>query len=420
MQPNRLEVVSQGTRWRDRDRVVPGLIVLSLLGIVAFELHSRYGHGDIDLYRRYALAFWSGFHPLTSLPVEYPPLSIVAFTLTVLPPLNDYVTVFATWLLVIFMAAYAAFKRLESPRAAEVFAVYCVLGGFNTLLGRFDLLPALLTLGAYWAGRSRRFDLAYLLLAAGTLIKLYPLLLLPALMLEQRRALGSQRLWEAPPQPFLKGLAVFGGLVAAGFALAWAVNPDGWLSPFTYNTQRPIQVESLPATLLWVGTWAGVPAWPDLSFHSFNLVGPLEGSLSALSTLGLVFGCAWVYWRQLTGHLSYGRALLAVVLVIICTSRIFSPQYLIWALPLVAALEGDHDPVWLVICALTTVIFPFAYRVYQIYGFVPPETYPVLFLALIGARNLLLVFVTARALAPGLRLRRGEAVPVEEAARRVA
>lgn len=397
----------------------PGLLVLFLLGDIAWELHSRYGHGDIDLYHRYALAFWSGSHPLTSLPVEYPPLSIAAFTLTVLPPLGDYVTVFGTWMLVIFMAAYTAFKRLEAPRAAEVFAIYCVLGGISTLLGRFDLLPALLTVGAYWAGRNRRFELAYVLLAAGTLVKLYPLLLLPVLVLEQRRTLGSERLWEVPPQPLLRGLAIFGGLVAAGFAVAWAINPDGWLSPLTYNTDRPIQVESLPATLLWAGTWAGVPAWPDLSFHSFNLVGPLAGSLSALSTLGLLFGCAWVYWRQLTGHLSYGRALLALVLVAICTSRIFSPQYLIWVLPLLAALDGDYDPLWLVVCALTTLIFPFAYRAYHIYGFGTPESYPAVFMALIGLRNGLLLAATVRALAPRRRVRR-ETVELDEATRQVA
>ena len=419
VQPNRLEVISDGSRWRERDRVVPALIVLSLLGVIAFELHSRFGHGDIDLYHRYAQAFWFGSPRLTALPVEYPPLSIVAFTFSVLPPLNDYVTVYATWMLVLFMAGYAAFRRLESTRAAEVFAVYCFLGGFSTLLGRFDLVPALITLGAYWAGRNRRFQLAYVLLAAGTLIKLYPLLLLPVLVLEQRRALGADRLWEVPPRAVLKGVGVFSALVAAGFAVARALDQDGWLTPFTYNTVRPIQVEALPATLLWVGSWAGVPAWPDHSFHSWNLVGPLDGSLSALSTLALLFGSAWVYLRQLTGHLSYGRALLALVLVAICTSRVLSPQYLIWALPLVAAVEGDYDVRWLAICALTTLIYPFAYRSFQLYGLSTPDSYPVLFLGLIGVRNALLLTMTVRTLAPRTPARR-DLLQVAEAPRRVA
>lgn len=419
MEKNRLEVISDGPRWRKRDRVVPVLIGLGLLGIVVIELHNRYGHGDIDLYRLYAQAFLFGSPHMARLPVEYPPLSILPFLLTLVPPLGDYISVFAAWMAALFLGLYAAFKRQESSRAAEVFAVYCLVGGYSTLLGRFDLVPAALTIGAYWATRSRRFGIAYVLLAFGTLIKLYPLLLLPILMLEHRRTLGADRLLELPPRPVLRGVAVFAGLVAIPFGLAFLLEPDSWLTPFTYNTLRPIQVESLPATALWLASLVGVPAWPDHSFHSFNLVGPLDGSLSTFSTLALLLSCAWVYWRQLTGHLSYGRAMLALVLVAICTSRIFSPQYLIWALPLVAAVEGDYDLVWIAICVLTTLIFPFAYRSYHFNGLTTPDSYPVVFMALIGIRNALVVFAAARLLAPRRRVQR-QPLRVDEPARRVA
>ena len=73
--------------------------------------------------------------PLRSLPLEYPPLSIVAFSLTLLPPLPDYITVFALWMLALLAAFYLAFKRFESVRAAEVVIVYSVVGGLSTLLG---------------------------------------------------------------------------------------------------------------------------------------------------------------------------------------------------------------------------------------------------------------------------------------------
>src|ERR1700746_3432833 len=55
-------------------------------------------NGDVDEYYAYAQAFWTG-HPLFhSLPVEYPPLAIVPFTLTILPNLpNAYHIVFAVW-----------------------------------------------------------------------------------------------------------------------------------------------------------------------------------------------------------------------------------------------------------------------------------------------------------------------------------
>jgi hypothetical protein len=395
------------------------LALLTLLGVIAFELHSRYGHGDIDLYHRYAQAFWLGSPPLRSLPLEYPPLSIVAFSLTLLPPLPDYITVFALWMMALLAAAYLAFRRFESPRAADVFVVYCVVGGLSTLLGRFDLVPAVLTVAAYWAARRRRFDLAYLLIASGTLMKLYPLFLLPVVLIEQWRELGSGKLWSMPPRPLLRSVGIFAGVTVAGFAVARALNPDGWLSAFTYNTLRPIQVESVPATLLWVGSWIGLPAWPDHSFHSFNMVGPLESPLGVLSTLGLVGGCLWVYWRQFTGHMTLAKALLCCVLVIVCTSRVFSPQYLIWVVPLVALVEGEYNLLWIAVCVLTTLIYPFAYREFQLYGMITPDSYPLVFLGLIGARNALLLAATVRALLPRLGMQR-RFLEVDEAAQQVA
>jgi hypothetical protein len=423
VQPNRLEVVSQGTQWRRRDRLVPALVFLALIAVIPLELHSKFGHGDIDLYHRYAQAFWLGTWnspPLRSLPLEYPPLSIIPFSLSLLPPLSDYITVYALWMLGIVAAGYFAIRRYESERAAEVYAVYCLVGGLSTLLGRFDLVPALILVAAYWTARARRFDLAYTLVAAGTLIKLYPLLLLPVIVLEHWRALGSPRLLAIPPRPVLRGVGLFAGLVVVGFAVARILNPDGWLSPFTYNTVRPIQVESVPATILWVGSWMGLPAWPDHSFHSFNLVGPLTGSLNVLSTLALLGGCSWIYWRQLTGHISFVRALLACTLVIICSSRVFSPQYLLWVIPFVAAIERKYDLVWLAVCVLTTLIYPFAYRGFQLYGLTTPESYPVLFLALIGARNALLVVATARYLLPHLGAQRRPIEVEDRAAQQVA
>jgi hypothetical protein len=399
------------------------LVFLALIAVIPLELHSKFGHGDIDLYHRYAQAFWLGTWnspPLRSLPLEYPPLSVIPFSLSLLPPLSDYITVYALWMLGIFAAGYFAIRRYESERAAEVYAVYCLLGGLSTLLGRFDLVPALILVAAYWTARARHFDLAYMLVAAGTLIKLYPLLLLPVIVLEHWRALGSPRLLAIPPRPVLRGIGLFAGLVVVGFAVARILNPDGWLSPFTYNTVRPIQVESVPATILWVGSWMGLPAWPDHSFHSFNLVGPLTGSLNVLSTLALLGGCLWIYWRQLTGHMSFVRALLACTLVIICSSRVFSPQYLLWVIPLVAAIERKYDLVWLAVCVLTTLIYPFAYRGFQLYGLTTPDSYPVLFLALIGARNALLVVATARYLLPHLGAQRRPIEVEDRAAQQVA
>src|SRR5215472_192334 len=382
--------------WRARERAVLGVLVAALVGSLVFYAHSAYGHGDVTLYHRYAQAFWLGSPPLRSLPAEYPPLSLAPFTLTLLPPLPDWVSVFALWMLALFLAGYAAIRRRESARAAEVAGVYLVLAGFGTLLGRFDLVPAAATVVAYWAATERRFGLAYALLAAGTLLKLYPAALLPVVALEQYRALEVSPLRGRPPSAVLRGVGLFVGAVAAGLAVSAALDPTGWLAPFVYNARRPLQVESVPATLLWLSGFVGLPVAPDHSFHSYNLVGPLAGPLSAGADLALVGGCLGTYGQQLTGRLGFGQALATCLIVLVCYSRVLSPQYQIWVLPLVSIVAGEYDPAWLAVCALTTAIFPFAYLAAGLVGPGAPASYPLAFCALIALRNVLLLTAAYR------------------------
>ena len=385
-----------GPAWLTRNRVVlalaAGVLVLALLRY----LPDAYGHGDIDLYHRYALAFWSGSPPFHSLPAEYPMLALAPFTLTLLPPERDYVTVFGLWMLLLLAAGYVAIRRRESARTAEVCVAYLVLGGYATVLGRYDLVPAAAVVVAYWAARRRRFDLAYGLLAIGTLLKLYPLLLVPVVAIEQYRALGAHPLRVPPPRAVVRGLAIVAVTVAAGFALAAILDPSRWLGALDFNAHRPLQVESVPASLLWLTGLAGLPIAADRSYNSYNLLGQASGVIGFAADLALVGCCLLVYWRQLQRRIEFGRALTLCVLVVICANRVLSPQYLIWVLPLIAIVERDYDLVWLAVCALTTLIFPFAYDSTGLRGQPMPAEYPLYFPALIAVRNVLLVVATVR------------------------
>jgi hypothetical protein len=386
-----------------RTVLVLAVVVGALLASLVLYVRGPYGHGDVALYHQYALGFWAGSPP--SLPAEYPVLALLPFSLTLVPPVQDYVTLFALWMLALLLAGLVAIGRRESPRAAEVCAVYLALGGWGTLLGRYDLVPAAVTLVAWWAARERRFAVAYALLAVGALLKLYPALLVPALAIEHTRALGrdplrviirAMTLRALPPRPVLAGAALFCGIVVAGFLAALALDPAGWLGPFIYNGRRPLQVESLPATLLWASGLAGFHVAPDKSFRSDNVVGTLSGAIGLGALAALAAGLLWAWWSQAAGRLPFARAFAVCLLVVICTGRVLSPQYLIWVLPLVAILEGGYDPLWLLICLLTTLVFPFAYLQVHPVGSGPPASFPPLLLGLIALRNAALAVATVR------------------------
>ncbi len=381
-----------------RTWIVLALAVAALLASLVLYMHGPNVHGDQSLYDHYAWDFWAGQSRFRSLPAEYPLLALLPFSLTILPPLPDFVSVFAVWMLVLLVAGLLVLARRESSRVAEVCAVYVTLGAWATVLGRYDLVPAAVTVGALWAGQARRFGPAYALLAAGTLLKLYPAVLLPVVAIEHWRARGGRPLGSLPPRAVLAGAGLFCALAGAGFAVAFLLDPTGWLGPFTYNARRPLQIESLPASLLWASGLLGFDVTPNKSFRSDNLVGPLGGAIGLAAQIALVAGLLWVYGRQARGRLGLTRAAVACLLVVICTGRVLSPQYLIWVLPLLAISERALDPLWLLICLLTTLVFPFAYLQVHPVGSGPPASYPAFLLGLIALRNAALVVATVRVL----------------------
>ncbi|HEX8731707.1 MAG TPA: hypothetical protein VF725_06560 [Ktedonobacterales bacterium] len=364
---------------------------------------SRQPTGDVLEYHTYALNFWTVHPYFTSLPVEYPPLAILPFSLTLAPPLPDYQSVFVWWATAAIILGYLGFLRYADRKRALAYFVYLVLGAIGTVISRFDIFPALVTVAALWAAQRRHFAGSSLLLALGTLLKLYPAFLLPILLIEHWRALTADAVdargvtgWLRAPAAWrvAEGLALFAGVVGLGFAAAAALDPGGALTVFTYASARPLQVESTPATLLWLGSLVGFPAHPEFSFASLNYVGPLDVILKPLSSVALAAGCLWAYWRFARGRLRLAQAFLAVLCVVVVANKIFSPQYLVWLAPFVAEVYG-FDALWLVICALTTLIFPYLYSIRDPILTVP---YDWAFMPTVALRNVLLLSFTLRAI----------------------
>jgi hypothetical protein len=353
---------------------------------------------DLAEYHAYALGFLSHH----TLPREYPPLSLATFLLTLAPPLGAFPLVFGAWMLALVGVAYALLAREFGPGRGLAFLTYLVAGAAATVLSRFDIVPSLLVLLAFIALHRRRWWACYALLAAGTLFKLFPLFVVPLVAIDQFKSIGPGGR-EAVARVAV-GLGIFLGVVLAGFGLAVVVDPAGAFAPFGYAASRPLEVESGPATLLWLGSLLGRPVHAVFSYGSFNLAGDGDRIIEAGATVALVAAWVFVCVRRWAGRIDAGQAWIFCLCAVVLTNRVLSAQYLIWIFPLVAATAG-LDATWLAIALITTLVFPFLFGLDVIAGVGGHLDIRPPVLIAVAVRNALLLVAALRA---GLLVRRGQ------------
>ncbi len=418
---------------------------------------------DAARYQCYALIFWQGsdalkllpplqcrFLPLGAvtqppfhvLPLEYPPLAVLLFSPGLLGPLAYYQVLFALWMALIAFFIYWLLLRCGPRSAGLTFALYILIGGWATAEGRFDLVPSALTLLCVIAAERRRWKWAYIALAFAVLFKIYPILLFPVLFMAEQR--DAQRFYYPPALTTLKAelmsllitvcgarnwrwknsLLFFGLLLAVTGAFAFVDLRGAIGNQLGYFAFRPVQIEASGTALLWLAAQFEIPVHVEYSFGSLNVVGALDGVVSLLSSMALVLGYVYALWLQWRGKLDVVQASIAALLVFVAAGKVFSPQYLIWIMPLLAysnALDGFWLLCWGTISVLTTAIYPYLYtRTTQVLlvPMVPG------FLETILARNALFVLVTisylfnlflARERRPVVPLPQSEAVQVADA-----
>jgi hypothetical protein len=393
-------------------------------------------HAPVTRYACYALTFWLGgsavhlyppvahcnflpsatytLPPFHALPLEYPPFSLVLYSLALFAPLPYYTIAFAILMALTTLSIYWLLLRHGPRGAAIAFAIYMVIGAWAFALGRFDLAPAGLTLLCVIAAERKRWTLAYSTLAFAFLLKIYPILFLPALFIAEQAERQDARSFYAPKQPLTlasfpaelrqmlrdirrwrwKHSIIFFAILLAVTGFFALLNFQGAvLSQLDYFANRPVQIESTGSPILFLAAHFGYPVKLVFSFGSSNVVSGLgrgvEFSLDALLVLGYLYAL-FAQWR---GKLNVTQAFIAILLVFIVTGKVFSPQYLMWLIPLLV-YSGAYNRFWLIIWVpislLTMYIFPYLYTSNSNL----PVPYKPGFIESVATRNTLLAFLT--------------------------
>ncbi|MFG2359483.1 glycosyltransferase 87 family protein [Streptomyces sp. NPDC048521] len=359
----------------NRLRVTPGpVLALTALWLAAraltlwLLLHDSaplLGGGSVarEVWRLYF--HWYGVLAHGSFPAhdtlwQYPPGAGAVLLAPGLLPGLTYFQAFVVLTLAVDALIAAVLVRAGTRPGRSLLGAALWTGGLPLLLhlplARYDVaVTALAVLSLLTVSRSPRA--AGVFGALGALVKVWPALVL--LGTPPGRSTRTAWAW-----------ATAAGTAALGVLAVFFTAP---LSFLREQGGRGVQIESLGGTALNLARHAGWSGRVRYQYGAMELVGPHAHAVASasLALTAVAFGLL-VLWRVRAAHWNeatpYDAALSAVLLFTV-TSRVISPQYMIWLIGLAAVCltsrRTSQRPVAVLVLAasaLSTVAYPMCYR----------------------------------------------------------
>lgn len=339
--PSHMAFLEDGIR---RYQVI--LAAVFLIACIGYLVAVYLGNIETEVMRD---RFWKNADPLFNgeIPVmEYPPFALVFMAIPRLfadTPWGyniAYVAeVFVFMVVGMLLVSKLAERFSYDQRKAMLAYSVLMLLMLEFVLDRFDIFPAILALAAFYLFATNRVGASCVLLAVGTMTKLYPALLFPPILVY----LLICRRW----RDAAAGTVCMAVTMAVIAAVAWLLDP-GMLTGFMgYHEDRPLQIESVPASIVYLLSMFGLtdvwiqPFADPGSFGSDNLRGDLADAVAGWMLPLMVVAILVAYAayaiimnrdRADEGLRKTGLIILLAIMAFMVVNKVFSSQYIIWAI----------------------------------------------------------------------------------------
>ncbi|WP_410538873.1 glycosyltransferase 87 family protein [Streptomyces sp. KL2] len=284
------------------------------------------------IYQGWYRVLSTGVFPPDDVTWQYPPAAALAILSPALLPFLEYPAAFyvlacaadaAAFALLLYASRRGAGRERGRSRAgAWVWVAGVPLLG-PTVYARYDLMVTTVAVAALLA-LSRSPRTAGALAAFGALLKVWPALLLAG----TPRGRVTRAVW---------GAAV---VTALALTAAFAAAMPGALDFLTHQRDRGTEVESVGALVFHVARHFGWEGQVLLNYGSVEFLGPYVDLVSTAALLCTAAAFGWLLrWRlravEWTASTAADAAFAAVLLFTV-TSRVISPQYMVWLVGLAA------------------------------------------------------------------------------------
>jgi len=309
---------------------------------------------DVTEYWQKSMLLLHGRVPYRDFVLEYPILALIPMLLPHLLTLGHaatfpaYAAAFLTENILLAAALGATLARIatglkpdtvEAPTAISTVAKnYAIMLACTAVVApwRFDLFVALTTALAILAINRQKDAATGTLLAVGAMAKLYPAVLLPAVL----RISGKR----------LALMATFAATAAAIAIVAALISgPKQSISFLSYHALRGIQIESVAAGFIYLTNKLHLTSLSLVyNFGAYHLAFPASSIVIKLLTAALVILLSFAVLTIARSPQSDAvdfipRAGTLLLLAFIVTSKVFSVQYTIWLIPFAVFLK-DKSP----------------------------------------------------------------------------
>ncbi|MBA3842123.1 MAG: DUF2029 domain-containing protein [Actinobacteria bacterium] len=299
---------------------------------------------DVPRYYIYGEAMRDGHVPYRDYRVEYPPAALAVFGLPALANSGyrgyriAFEVLMAACACGVMVASTFVLVRLRERVVAPIaFMAAATLGLGPIALGHFDLWPALLVSAALATLLWDHTRTAAVLVGLAIAAKIYALLLVPIAIIWIWHQLGARR------------AVAWAGTAAATVLLCFVpfivASPGGVLWSIKDQINRPLQLESsAAAALLAAHQLVSLPVGVVFSYSSVNLGGTsaTAGAVaSAAAEIVLLLFVYFVFAKGAPDRQSLVRSSTAAILAFVVLGKVFSPQFLIWLIPLFPLLGGS-------------------------------------------------------------------------------
>ncbi|QXE37292.1 DUF2029 domain-containing protein [Streptomyces sp. GMY02] len=352
-----------GTRGTRRLPVTALVVVWSLTRAVlllsVFKVFTVPGPdvtGDVSvIYHGWYEVLKTGTYPLDDVTWQYPPAAALAILSPAALPFLGYSAAFFVLSFLCDAAVLALLLRAargadRSPRGAWLWVAGVPLLG-PTSYARYDLMVTAVGVAALLAG-ARRPRTMGALAGFGALLKVWPVLLL----MGTPHGRATRRAWTSA------------AVTGTALVVACCVAMPGALAFLTFQRDRGTEIESLGALVFQLARHHGWDGQVLLNYGSVEFVGPYVGLVStaamALTALALCWLLVWRLRARAYGPGTPGEAAFAAVLLFTTTSRVISPQYMLWLVGLAAVCLVPRSsrmalPAWLVLAATAVTLLEF-------------------------------------------------------------